>query len=68
MAIDKEINRYQWYDQIIKRNMHKKKKAKWEWDRTLATSNGALSWNKVSLSIKSSYAYQREKQRSSNIH
>ena len=43
MAIDKEINEYQWNDQIIKRNMHKKKKAKWEWDRTLATGNSALS-------------------------
>ena len=48
-----------------------RKKAKWEWERTLAVGNKVLSWNRVSAQqwIQNiSYAYQRTRQRSCNPH
>ena len=62
MAIDKEINGYQWNDQIIKRITHKNKQRGSELvplQQVITRYHG----NKVSSNIKLSHAYQTARQR-----
>ena len=67
MTIDKEINEYQWNDQVIKRIICKSKQSgsgNVPWQQVIVRYHG----NMVSSSIKLSHAYQRVRLKSGNIH
>ena len=48
MIIGKEINRYLEWSYTYGNQNRYREESKWEWERTLTTSDNALSWNGVS--------------------